>query len=110
MIDDYPDLEKTHPYTKADLELVAPSLVREGDLLAHAGPQGTRRYVGDPVTHAAWGGYSTSWQDDVYRIEYRNRFGQLLEIVQPEHIKVSRVKEARRRDGSLRPGSGEATP
>lgn len=92
-----PDLTVTHPYVNADLELIYPSEVRVGDLLAHAGPQGCGRAVGDPVTRAAWGGWSSSWRDDVYRIEYRNRHGELLEIVQPEHVRLSRVRDERRK-------------
>ena len=92
-----PDLTVTHPYARADLEPVNASEVRVGDLLAHGGPQGSGRYCGDLVTNADWAGYSTSWQDDTYRIEYRSRSGELLEIVQPERIRLSRVREDRRK-------------
>jgi hypothetical protein len=93
------DIAVTHPYTDADLESVRPSQLREGDLIAHAGPVGAHRYVGDPVTSVAWAGYSATWQDDTYRVEYLDRHGEGLYFVNPDRLRVWRVREDRRLDG-----------
>jgi hypothetical protein len=66
-------IHELYPYTDAGLERVKPSEVSAGDLIAHAGPPGAHRYVGDPVTLAGWASYRTSWKEDVYRVEYTSR-------------------------------------
>ncbi|GII26515.1 hypothetical protein [Planosporangium mesophilum] len=82
-----------YPYRDRDLERVRPSELRVGDLVAHAGPAGSRMYCGDPVTFVAWAGFDPTWNCDTYRVEYRARWGEGY-FVNPDRMHVYRVKTA----------------
>lgn len=76
-------------YRDSDLEKVPASRIREGDLLASAGPVGAHIYAGNRVTLASWSGHDST--GDTYRIEYYTPWGPLY-IGQPESIPVWRVR------------------
>ena len=91
------DITADYPYTTADLERVHPSQIREGDLLASAGPVGSGRFAGRRVlADAAYVGYSKTSADDIYSIEEELPNGSTLHLRQPSRIHVWRVRADRR--------------
>src|SRR6266511_1980591 len=84
-----------YPYRAHDLESINPSQVREGDLIAGAGPQGSGVFCGKRVTSCGWAGYSTSWKADTYRVETVGPWGESY-FVNPDNLPVWRVTEQAR--------------
>ena len=86
-----------YPYTDADVEGVKPSQIRLGDLVAYRGPVGSGRWgAGPALSDAQYAGHSSTWNDDTYRVEYRNQWGRELYFTNPERLRVYRVRADRR--------------
>jgi hypothetical protein len=94
-----------YPYRAHDLEKINPSQVREGDLIAGAGPQGSGVFCGKRVTYCGWAGYSKTWKADTYRVETTGPWGESY-FVNPDSLPVWRVTEQARARHERADGDG----
>jgi hypothetical protein len=91
-------IARLYPYRDADLTKVPASQIRVGDLIACAGPKGSRVYAGNPVVWVAPGGKDSTGGDKTY-ITYRClAYDYEMPLGQPESIPVWTVRSDARKD------------